>query len=162
MEIERVCSANLRKYSEMEPEAILPKNPHMLIRETNMETYEYPMARPICPMLLMTAIPVPTLHKNAKKSNQKLWMNILNVAKESYNKWESLITFLPHAEDIPISTDKLRDRLQNENLPEEAITDCEDIVRSELLPLQQQLSAIQQQNVALFEAVRQLKVSIIL
>ena len=59
------------KFSETIPETILPKKPQMLVNETKIETSAYPRARPICPMLFMTANPVPTPHRNDTNMIQK-------------------------------------------------------------------------------------------
>lgn len=55
----------------MVPDPIRPKNPQMLMSATKMETSEWPSAIPIWPMLFMTAIPVPTPHRNDTNSIQK-------------------------------------------------------------------------------------------
>ena len=56
--------------------------------------------------------------------------------------------------EFTISTEMLRNRLQEESLSDEAIRDCEAIMKSELSVLQQQLRLLQQKNISLTEAVR--------
>ena len=60
----------------------------------------------------------------------------------------------PQSPEFAISTKMLRNRLQEESLSDEAIRDCEAIMKSELSVLQQQLRLLQQKNIALTEAVR--------
>ena len=63
----------------------------------------------------------------------------------------------PQSPKFTISTEMLRNQLQEESLSDEAIRDCEAIMKSELSVLQQQLRLLQQKNISLTEAVRRSK-----
>ena len=63
----------------------------------------------------------------------------------------------PQSPEFSISTKMLRNWLQEESLSDEAIRDCEAIMKSELSVLQQQLRLLQQKNISLTEAIRRLE-----
>ena len=53
----------------------------------------------------------------------------------------------PQSPEFTISTKMLRNRLQEESLSDEAIRDCEAIMKSELSVLQQQLRLLHQKKI---------------
>lgn len=98
---------------------------------------------------------IKTLHLRAETTeNRKAWIDALRAAKESFpSSWVGSAV-LPQSPEFTISTEMLRNRLQRESLSDEAIKDCEAIMKSELSILQQQLRLLQQKNIALIEAIR--------
>lgn len=98
---------------------------------------------------------VKTLHLRAEtREDRKAWIDVLCAAKESFPiSWVGSVVE-PQSPEFTISTEMLRNRLQQESLSDEAIRDCEAIMKSELSVLQQQLRLLQQKNIALTEAVR--------
>lgn len=61
--------------------------------------------------------------------------------------------------DLSISTDKLRKRLTQEGLCENAVTDCEQIMLSEFSEVQRQLQFLCEERSNLLDTLRQLEVS---
>eukprot|EP01018_Ginkgo_biloba_P036543 Gb_20843 [translate_table: standard] len=102
---------------------------------------------------------IKTLHLRAEtREDRKAWLDALRAAKDSFPRtWVDSVD-LPQSEEIAISTDMLRNRLQKESLSEEAIRDCEAIMKTEFSILEKQLRLVQQKNISLIEKLRQLQI----
>uniref|UniRef100_A0A0D6QXM1 PH domain-containing protein n=1 Tax=Araucaria cunninghamii TaxID=56994 RepID=A0A0D6QXM1_ARACU len=97
---------------------------------------------------------IKTLHLRAEtRKDRQAWLNALHAAKQSCSSWTDSFP-LPKSEEVAISTETLRKRLQEEGLSEEAIKNCEDIMKSEFSELEQRLRLLQQKNSYLIEKLR--------
>ncbi|KAF6176973.1 hypothetical protein GIB67_027773 [Kingdonia uniflora] len=98
-----------------------------------------------------------TLHlRCVSREDRSAWIEALLAAKDLFPRNLTSNDF-GLSEDIIVSTEKLRSRLQQENLSEVVIGDCESIVLSELSELQNQLKALRCRHIALLDKLRQLE-----
>lgn len=99
-----------------------------------------------------------TLHLRAETRDERsVWLDSLQAAKDLFPKCPLSNDLFSPPEEIAISTDKLRARLLKEDLSDEVVNDCEKIMLSEFMELQDQLKALQQNHFILIERVRQLE-----
>ena len=100
-----------------------------------------------------------TLHlRCVSREDRALWIEALLSAKDLFPRVLTSSDFGP-SEDVIISTDKLRLRLQQEGIGEAIIKDCESIMLSETSELQNQMKALRHKHFLLLDTLRQLEVS---
>ncbi|KAL0004401.1 hypothetical protein SO802_011962 [Lithocarpus litseifolius] len=98
-----------------------------------------------------------TLHlRCVSKEDRSAWIESLLAAKELFPRVLSSNDFAP-AEDVVVSTEKLRLRLLQEGIGEAAIKDCESVMLLEVSELQNKLKALHYKHVMLLETLRQLE-----
>lgn len=99
-----------------------------------------------------------TLHlRCVSREDRAAWVEALLAAKDLYPRVLTSSDFGP-SEDIVISTEKLRSRLQQEGIGEAVVKDCESIMLLEISELQNQLRTLQRKHVLLLDTLRQLEV----
>lgn len=84
-------------------------------------------------------------------------MEALQAVKDMFPRMSNSELMAP-MDNLAVSTEKLRQRLQEEGLREAAIVDSEQIMRSEFASLQSQLLLLQQKQCLLTDTLRQLEV----
>ncbi|KAF5746527.1 oxysterol-binding protein-related protein 1D [Tripterygium wilfordii] len=98
-----------------------------------------------------------TLHlRCVSREDRASWIEALRAAKDLFPRGLSSSDFLP-AEDVFITTEKLRLRLLQEGIGEGVIKDCENIMLSEVSELQNKLKDLHCKHIMLFEKLRQLE-----
>lgn len=85
------------------------------------------------------------------------WMEALQAVKDMFPRMSNSELMAP-VDNVGISTEKLRNRLQQEGLNEAAIQDSEQIMRNEYAALQNQLLLLKQKQLTLIDNLRQLEV----
>eukprot|EP01018_Ginkgo_biloba_P014602 Gb_04474 [translate_table: standard] len=99
-----------------------------------------------------------TLHlRTDVREDRAAWIEALTAAKDLFPSISMNSNFLLPIEEIPVSTEKLRCRLQEEGLNETAIRDCEEIMLSEFSEMQSQLKVLQKKRFTLLDTLRQLE-----
>ncbi|KAH9329741.1 hypothetical protein KI387_001849, partial [Taxus chinensis] len=99
-----------------------------------------------------------TLHLRTDSSEDRsTWIEALMAAKDLFPSRSMSSHFLMPVEEIVVSTEKLRGRLEAEGLNDEIIRDCEDIMLSEFSELQSQLKFLEQKRFNLLDTLRQLE-----
>ncbi|KAI6690871.1 hypothetical protein NL676_027699 [Syzygium grande] len=97
------------------------------------------------------------LHLRAETREDRLtWMEALQAVKDMFPRMSNSELMAP-MDNLAVSTEKLRQRLQEEGLREAAIVDSEQIMRSEFASLQSQLLLLQQKQCLLTDTLRQLE-----
>lgn len=86
-----------------------------------------------------------------------MWIEALGAAKDLFPRVLTSSDFGP-SEDVVVSTEKLRSRLQQEGIGETIIMDCESIMLSETSELQYQMKVLRHKHVLLLDTLRQLEV----
>lgn len=84
-------------------------------------------------------------------------MEALLAVKEMFPRMSNSELMAP-VDGLVVSTEKLRQRLQQEGVSEAAIQDSEQIMRAEFAALQNQLVALKQKQSLLVDTLRQLEV----
>ncbi|KAK4597826.1 hypothetical protein RGQ29_015371 [Quercus rubra] len=98
-----------------------------------------------------------TLHlRCVSREDRSAWIESLLAAKELFPRVLSSNDFAP-AEDVVVSTEKLRLRLLQEGIGEAAIKDCESVMLLEVSELQNKLKTLHYKHVMLLERLRQLE-----
>lgn len=98
------------------------------------------------------------LHLRADtREDRAAWMEALQAAKDMFPRMSNSELMSP-VENFDVSTEKLRQRLQEEGLGEATIQDCEQIMRNEFVSLQNQLMHLRQKQSLLIDTLRQLEV----
>lgn len=85
------------------------------------------------------------------------WMESLQAVKDMFPR-NSNGEFTGSVDKVVVSTDKLRQRLQEEGVSEATIQECEQIMRSEFAALQNQLMLLKQNQNLLVDHLGQLEV----
>ncbi len=85
-------------------------------------------------------------------------MEALESAKDFCPRSSLVIGITPPAEEITISTEKLRVKLIEHGLSEEVVTECENIMLAEFSDVKDKLQVMQNRRVALLEQMRLLEV----
>lgn len=99
-----------------------------------------------------------TLHlRCVSREDRASWVEALLAAKDLYPRVLTSSDFGP-SEDVVISTEKLRLRLEQEGIGLAVVKDCESIMLLEVSELQNQLRSLQRKHVLLLETLRQLEV----
>ncbi|KAJ0976041.1 hypothetical protein J5N97_018006 [Dioscorea zingiberensis] len=98
-----------------------------------------------------------TLHLRAEtREDRGSWMEALHAVKEMFPRMSNSELMAP-VDGLVVSTEKLRQRLQEEGVREAAIQDSEQIMRAEFAALQNQLVALKQKQSLLVDTLRQLE-----
>ncbi|KAG2535886.1 oxysterol-binding protein-related protein 1C-like isoform X1 [Panicum virgatum] len=101
-----------------------------------------------------------TLHLRAEtREDRAAWLEALRATKDMFPRMSSSEMVGPGdtAAAVAVSTERLRQRLQQEGVSEAAITDSEKIVRAEFESLHKQLVLSKQKQALLVETLRQLE-----
>ncbi|KAI4389779.1 hypothetical protein MLD38_001965 [Melastoma candidum] len=97
------------------------------------------------------------LHLRAENREDRIaWMEALQAVKNMFPRISNSELMSP-VETAVVSTEKLRHRLQEEGVCDEAIQDSEQIMRSEFESLQNQLVLLKQKHWLLLDTLRQLE-----
>lgn len=101
------------------------------------------------------------LHLRAESREDRVaWMEALRAVKDMFPRMSNSELMAP-IDNIAVSTEKLRQRLQQEGLREAAIQESEQIMRREFFALQQQLLLLKQKQWQLTDTLRQLEVHVV-
>ncbi|XP_039782945.1 oxysterol-binding protein-related protein 1C-like isoform X2 [Panicum virgatum] len=101
-----------------------------------------------------------TLHLRAEtREDRAAWLEALRATKDMFPRMSSSEMVEPGdtAAAVAVSTERLRQRLQQEGVSEAAIADSEKIVRAEFEALHKQLVLSKQKHALLVETLRQLE-----
>ncbi|CAN6316132.1 unnamed protein product, partial [Urochloa humidicola] len=101
-----------------------------------------------------------TLHLRAEtREDRAAWLEALRATKDMFPRMSSSEMVGPGdtAAAVAVSTERLRQRLQQEGVSEAAIADSERIVRAEFESLHKQLALAKQKHALLVETLRQLE-----
>ncbi|KAL9274566.1 Oxysterol-binding protein-related protein [Drosera capensis] len=97
------------------------------------------------------------LHLRAEtREDRAAWMDALQAVKDMFPRMSNSELMAP-MDNLAVSTEKLRQRLLEEGVPELAIQDSELIMRSEFAALQKQLLLLKQKQWQLIDTLRQLE-----
>ncbi|KAJ9166617.1 hypothetical protein P3X46_021338 [Hevea brasiliensis] len=97
------------------------------------------------------------LHLRAETREDRLaWMEALQAVKDMFPRMSNSELMAP-IDNVAVSTEKLRQRLQEESVREEAIQESEQIMRSEFASLQNQIVLLKQKQLLLIDTLRQLE-----
>ncbi|XP_072971492.1 oxysterol-binding protein-related protein 1C-like [Typha angustifolia] len=97
------------------------------------------------------------LHLRAEtRDDRGKWMEALQAVKEMYPRMSNSELMAP-VDSVVVSTERLRQRLQEDGVSEAAILDSEQIMRSEFAALQNQLMFLKQKHALLLDTLRQLE-----
>ncbi|CAJ1971837.1 unnamed protein product [Sphenostylis stenocarpa] len=97
------------------------------------------------------------LHLRAETREDRVaWMEALQAVKDMFPRISNSELMAP-VDNVAVSTEKLRHRLMEEGVSEEAIKDSEQIMRNEYAVLQNQLLLLKQKQVVLIDTLRQLE-----
>lgn len=98
------------------------------------------------------------LHLRAEtREDRILWLEALQAVKELFPHVSNNELMTP-SENVVVSTEKLRQRLSMEGIPESAIQDSEQIMKNEFNKMHSQLVVLKQRQVILVDALRHLEV----
>ncbi|CAN1158026.1 Oxysterol-binding protein-related protein 1C, partial [Linum perenne] len=98
------------------------------------------------------------LHLRAETREDRLaWMEALQAVKDLFPRISNSELMAP-VDNVAVSTEKLRQRLEEEGVREEVIQESEQIMRSEFTGLQNQIELLKQKHRQLIETLRQLEV----
>jgi oxysterol-binding protein 1 len=101
------------------------------------------------------------LHLRAEtREDRAAWMEALRATKDMFPRMSSSEMVGPGdtAAAVAVSTERLRQRLQQEGVSEAAIADSEAIVRAEFESLHKQLVLLRQKHALLVDTLRHLEV----
>lgn len=99
-----------------------------------------------------------TLHLRAETRDDRVaWVEALYAVKDMFPRM-SISELMAPVDNTAVSTEKLRHRLMEEGVSEEAIQDSEQIMRNEYAALQNQLLLLKQKQLALIDNLRHLEV----
>ncbi|GAB2271554.1 Oxysterol-binding protein- protein 1C [Dionaea muscipula] len=97
------------------------------------------------------------LHLRAQtREDRAAWMDALIAVKDMFPRMPNSELMAP-MDNLDVSTEKLRQRLQEEGLSESAIQDSELIMKSEFAALKKQLVLLKQKQWQLIDTLRQLE-----
>ncbi|GMY06849.1 oxysterol-binding protein-related protein 1C-like [Fagus crenata] len=97
------------------------------------------------------------LHLRAETREDRIaWVEALQAVKDMFPRMSNSELMAP-INNVPVSTDKLRQRLLEEGVSEAAIQDSEQIMRAEFTALQSQLVLLKQKQWLLIDTLRQLE-----
>jgi hypothetical protein len=101
------------------------------------------------------------IHLRAEsKEDRAMWMEAMMAVKSMYPRLPTTTDVLSPSASVVISTDKLRQRLLQEDVNEVLIRECEDIMRAELFQLHTYIVALKQKQLLLTDTLRNLEVFI--
>ncbi|KAH9664733.1 PH domain-containing protein [Citrus sinensis] len=84
-------------------------------------------------------------------------MEALQAVKEMFPRISNSDYFVPMDNEVAVSTEKLRQRLLDEGVSEDAIQESEDIMRDEFSALHKHLVVLKQRQLLLIDTLRQLE-----
>lgn len=87
------------------------------------------------------------------------WMEAFHAVKNMFPRMSNSELMAP-VENLAVSTEKLRQRLLEERVSEEAILESEKIMKCEFALLQKQLTLLKRKHLFLMDTLRQLEVHI--
>lgn len=93
------------------------------------------------------------------RDDRAAWIEALQAVKDMFPRMSNSELMAP-SDNLMVSTEKLRQRLQEEGLSEAAIVDSEQIMRNELSDLQNQIVLLKQKQWLLMDTLRQLEVHV--
>lgn len=97
------------------------------------------------------------LHLRADTRDDRVaWTEALRAVKDMFPRMSNCELMVP-AENVVVSTDKLRQRLLEEGVSEAAIQDIEQIMRTEFSALQNHLVVLKQKQLLLIDTMRHLE-----
>ncbi|KAK8971363.1 Oxysterol-binding protein-related protein 1C [Platanthera guangdongensis] len=97
------------------------------------------------------------LHLRAEtREDRAAWMEALQAVKEMFPRISNCELMAP-VDAFTVSTERLRQRLQEEGVSEATIQDSEQIMRSEFVALQGQFAILKQKQLLLTDTLRQLE-----
>ncbi|KAK6939823.1 hypothetical protein RJ641_029354 [Dillenia turbinata] len=97
------------------------------------------------------------LHLRAEtREDRGAWMDALQAVKEMFPRMSNSELMAP-LDNVAVSTERLRQCLQQEGVSETAIQDSEQIMRNEFASLQSQLVLLKQKHWLLIDTLRQLE-----
>ncbi|GAB4844862.1 Oxysterol-binding protein- protein 1C [Ancistrocladus abbreviatus] len=97
------------------------------------------------------------LHLRAESREDRVaWMDALQAVKDMFPRISNSELMAP-MDNLALSTEKLRQRLQEEGVSDVAIQDTEQIMRNEFAGLQKQLVLLKQKQWQLIDTLRQLE-----
>ncbi|KAL8162395.1 hypothetical protein V2J09_013884 [Rumex salicifolius] len=97
------------------------------------------------------------LHLRAEcQEDRTTWMDALQAVKDMFPRMSNSELMAPH-NDFEVSTEKLKQRLEEEGVSEAAVQDCEQIMRKEFSALQSQLMLLKQKQWQLIDTLRHLE-----
>ncbi|KAJ8445131.1 hypothetical protein Cgig2_029503 [Carnegiea gigantea] len=97
------------------------------------------------------------LHLRAEtREDRAAWIDALQAVKDMFPRMSNSELMAP-VDNVAVSTEKLRQRLQEEGVSEAAIQDSEQIMRNEFAALQNQIVLLKQKQWLLIETLRQLE-----
>jgi hypothetical protein len=100
-----------------------------------------------------------TLHLRAETSaDRSVWMEALQAAKDLFPRNSTLVGVVTPSEEITISTEKLRLKLIELGLTEDAVKECEDVMLAEFSEVKEQLNLMQNRRIYLLDRLRLLEV----
>lgn len=91
------------------------------------------------------------------RDDRVAWVEALYAVKDMFPRM-SISELMAPVDNTAVSTEKLRHRLMEEGVSEEAIQDSEQIMRNEYAALQNQLLLLKQKQLALIDNLRHLEV----
>lgn len=99
------------------------------------------------------------VHLRAETREDRVkWMEALQAVKEMFPRISNSDYFVPMDNEVAVSTEKLRQRLLDEGVSEDAIQESEDIMRDEFSALHKHLVVLKQRQLLLIDTLRQLEV----
>ncbi|KAH9713093.1 PH domain-containing protein [Citrus sinensis] len=103
------------------------------------------------------------VHLRAETREDRVkWMEALQAVKEMFPRISNSDYFVPMDNGVAVSTEKLRQRLLDEGVTEDAIQESEDIMRDEFSALHKHLVVLKQRQLLLIDTLRQLEKSNVL
>lgn len=98
------------------------------------------------------------MHLRAESREDRVkWMEALQAVKEMFPRISNGDYFVPMDNGVAVSTEKLRQRLLDEGVSEDAIQESEDIMRAEFSALHKHLVVLKQRQMLLIDTLRQLE-----
>lgn len=98
------------------------------------------------------------VHLRAETREDRVkWMEALQAVKEMFPRISNSDYFVPMDNGVAVSTEKLRQRLLDEGVSEDAIQESEDIMRDEFSALHKHLVVLKQRQLLLIDTLRQLE-----
>lgn len=95
--------------------------------------------------------------KAETRADRRVWLEALTAAKKLFPTSDPVLE-VPMYENVPVSTEKLRQRLLENGVSEVVIQDCEQIMRNEFLVLHNHLQQVKRKQMILLDKLGQLEV----
>ncbi|KAG9129304.1 hypothetical protein Leryth_015694 [Lithospermum erythrorhizon] len=99
-----------------------------------------------------------TLHVRAETREDRMaWIEALEVARDIFPQLSNSDHLMNELTDVVMSTEKLRQRLLDEGVSDNAVDDCEKIMKSEFFVWRNRLLLLKQQQLLLVDTLRHLE-----